>query len=97
MGGLAEDLEQGLTGTNTLGDRATRSTSPGATPRRRMKNFKGLAVAVRFDDGALEVEAAGDSGLNLPGSPAPTEAATWSRPCPPTRPPRSASASRRAG
>ena len=26
-----------------------------------LKNFKGLAVAVRFDDGALEVESAGDT------------------------------------
>jgi hypothetical protein len=28
-----------------------------------LEDFKGLAVSVRFDDGALEVEAAGDTGL----------------------------------
>ena len=30
-----------------------------------MANFKGMAVTVRFDDGALEIEGAGDSGINL--------------------------------
>ena len=30
-----------------------------------LQDFKGFAAAVRFDDGALEVEAAGDPGIDL--------------------------------
>src|SRR5204862_376219 len=50
MSGLAGDVEQGLTGTDSLGelsDAAPTGTSP-------MSNFKGMAATVRFDDGALE-------------------------------------------
>ena len=70
MTGLAEDLEQGLTGTDTLGelgDAGESLTEPGGgNPlAEAMQDFKGLAVAVRFDDGALEVEAAGDTALNF--------------------------------
>jgi hypothetical protein len=61
MSGFAEELEQGLTGTDTLGelsDAAPAGTSP-------LANFKGMAVTVRFDDGALEIEGAGDTGIDL--------------------------------
>ena len=72
MTGLAEDLEQGLTGTDMLGELGDSGASlaepGGSNPiADAMKDFKGLAVAVRFDDGALEVEAAGDTGLELLG------------------------------
>ncbi len=63
MGGLAEDLEQSLTGTDTLGRLSSSSSPPGATPA--LKGFNGLAVTVRFDDGALEIEGAGDPGFDL--------------------------------
>ena len=63
VGGLAEDLEQSLTGTNTLGRLSSTSSPPGATPT--LKGFNGLAITVRFDDGALEVEGAGDAGFDL--------------------------------
>ena len=68
MGGFATDLEQGLTGTDMLGDAGAALDEPGGSNpfADALKNFKGLAVAVRFDDGALEIEAAGDTGLDLP-------------------------------
>jgi hypothetical protein len=70
MTGFAEDLEQGLTGTDALGqlsDSGAALDEPGGDNpmSEAMKDFKGMAVAVRFDDGALEIEAAGDPGLNL--------------------------------
>jgi hypothetical protein len=54
MTGLAEGLEEGLTGSDTLGelpDAAAEGDSP-------LEDFGGAAVTVRFDDGALEVEGA---------------------------------------
>ena len=72
VGSLAEDLEQGLTGTDVLGDigdAGASLTEPGGTNPMAdaLKDFKGMAVAVRFDDGALEVEMAGDTMLNFTG------------------------------
>jgi hypothetical protein len=61
MSGLAGDLEQGLTGTDNLGglgDAAPTGESP-------LSNFKGMAATVRFDNGALEIEGAGDSGIDM--------------------------------
>jgi hypothetical protein len=60
--GLAGAVEQGFAGSDVLGD--TELPEEGQNPMAEaLKNFKGLAVSVRFDDGALEVEAAGDTGL----------------------------------
>jgi hypothetical protein len=63
MTGFAEELEQGLTGTDTLGE----LTEPGGDNAfaQAMRDFKGAAVAIRFDDGALEIEGAGDTGIDL--------------------------------
>jgi hypothetical protein len=63
MTGLAEELEQGLTGTDTLGELGDPGGPGGFSGA--MRHFKGAAVAVRFDDGALEIEGAGDAGLDL--------------------------------
>jgi len=66
VSGLAGEIEDGLTGTDMLGD-GTSFDQDGANPMTEtLKNFKGLAITVRFDDGALEVETAGDTGINLP-------------------------------
>ncbi len=62
--GLAGELEQGLTGTDLLGDGQTLEPQGGKNPMAdALKDFKGMAVSVRFDGGALEVESAGDTGL----------------------------------
>ena len=68
MTGFAEELEQGLTGTDT--PRRARPTRRRVRRRQTpfadaLKDFKGVAVAVRFDDGALEIEGAGDTGFDL--------------------------------
>ncbi len=65
VGGLAGEIEQDLTGTDLLGGGDTlEPQGGGGNPfADTLKNFKGLAVTVRFDDGALEVESAGDTGL----------------------------------
>ena len=67
MGGFATDLEQGLTGTDMLGDAGAALDEPGGSNPMSdaLQDFKGFAAAVRFDDGALEVEAAGDPGIDL--------------------------------
>ncbi len=57
MSGLAEELGEGLTGNSALGE-LSRGRSP-------LANFKGLAVTVRFDDGALQIEGAGDPGFDV--------------------------------
>ncbi len=60
--GLSGAIEEGFAGSDTLGD--TELSEDGQNPMAdALKNFKGMAVSVRFDDGALEVEAAGDTGL----------------------------------
>jgi hypothetical protein len=69
VGGLAGDAEQflgdsGLADGNLLPDESLGSGGDSSFAD-AMKSFKGAAVSVRFDNGALEVEAAGDPGLNL--------------------------------
>ena len=66
IGSLAGDIEEGLTGTEMLGGQDGLDDNGTNPMAETLKNFKGLAVTVRFDDGALEVEAAGDTGVNLP-------------------------------
>ena len=61
MSGFAEELEQGLTGSDTLGELSDAAPSGGSP----LANFKGMAVTVRFDDGALEIEGAGDTGIDM--------------------------------
>lgn len=61
MTGFAEELEQGLTGTDTLGE-LTEAAPSDASP---LADFKGMAVTARFDDGSLEIEGAGDSGVDM--------------------------------
>ena len=34
---------------------------------KKLRDFGGLAVTVRFDDGAIELETAGDAGIGIPG------------------------------
>jgi hypothetical protein len=68
VGGLAGELEQGLTGGDMLGGGEELQPQDGSNPMAdALKNFKGMAVSVRFSDGALEIESAGDTGL-LPKS-----------------------------
>src|SRR4029078_10929775 len=66
-GGIATDLEQGLTGTDMLGEAGAALDDPGGSNPMSdaLQDFNGFAAAVRFDDGALEVEAAGDPGIDL--------------------------------
>jgi hypothetical protein len=61
--GLAGELEQGLTGTDLLGDQSLEPQGGKNPMADALKDFKGMAVSVRFDSGALEVESAGDTGL----------------------------------
>ncbi len=35
--------------------------------KQKLRDFKGLAMTIRFDDGAIELEGAGDSSVGLPG------------------------------
>jgi hypothetical protein len=35
--------------------------------KQKLRDFEGVAVTVRFDDGAIELEAAGDSSVAIPG------------------------------
>lgn len=58
MAGFAEELEGGLTGTDGLGGLSGAGPAAGSP----FADFKGAAVTVRFDDGALEIEGAGDTG-----------------------------------
>ncbi len=58
------DSPDGTTDPTSLppcGDEASSSISDDL--KAKFRDFKGLAVTVRFDDGAIEVEAAGDSSL----------------------------------
>ncbi len=75
LGGMGLGPLEGLTGLDSSGSGSSSSSgSDSAAPAAfvqadsaadpftdALKNFKGLAVAVRFDDGALEVESAGDT------------------------------------
>jgi hypothetical protein len=63
--GMADELTEGLTGGGIdLGD-ALDSPDSQAPTGGGFEDFKGMAVTVRFDDGALEIEGAGDSGIDL--------------------------------
>ncbi len=62
-----------------------------------LKDFKGMAATIRFDDGALELEVAGDPGVTQKQLYASDAGATSSRRCPRTPPPRSVWASRTGG
>ncbi|MEO6510524.1 MAG: DUF3352 domain-containing protein, partial [Nocardioides sp.] len=61
--GLAGELEQSLTGTDLLGGQTLESQGGTNPMADALKDFKGMAVSIRFDSGALEVESAGDTGL----------------------------------
>ena len=69
VGGLAGEAEDFLSdgalpdGDTLLPDESLSGGDDSAVAD-AMKNFKGAAVSVRFDDGALEIEGAGDPGLD---------------------------------
>jgi Protein of unknown function (DUF3352) len=61
MSGYAEGFEEGLTGTDAMGE-LSNAAPAGSSP---LADFGGMAVTVRFDDGALEIEGAGDTGVRM--------------------------------
>jgi len=65
------DQLEGMTGDGDTLDEGCDVDDPASAMsedfKQKLRDFKGMAVTVRFDDGAIEVEAAGDSSIGMPG------------------------------
>jgi hypothetical protein len=67
-------MEAGADGGQPCVEGSPLPTLPPAEVSDALKDFKGMAATIRFDDGALELEAAGDPGRRQPDAPQPTDA-----------------------
>ena len=65
VGGMADELSNGLFGEGVDLGEALDNPEGKASTSSGWKDFQGVAVSVRFDDGALEIESAGGYGSRL--------------------------------